>query len=172
MAEPLNPDPSIPRYLFIVVVLAGVAILFFIVVPILLHLPDRIGRWFWKEDDWVGISRRREFADGRHVSIFDVPTWARRLSLHRRPIDRRLAGKRKIDKIVLAGMSANLCVESHLRELLEQGFEVAVVKDATAAAKVPEGDGYQAAMVNFRFIANVVWTTEEATQAIEKSFAN
>ncbi len=100
MAEPLNPDPSIPRYLFIVVVLAGVAILFFIVVPILLHLPDRIGRWFWKEDDWVGISRRREFADGRHVSIFDVPTWARRLSLHRRPIDRRLAGKRKIDKIV------------------------------------------------------------------------
>ena len=80
--------------------------------------------------------------------------------------------KRKIDKIVLAGMSANLCVESHLRELLEQGFEVAVVKDATAAAKVPEGDGYQAAMVNFRFIANAVWTTEEATQAIEKSFAN
>ena len=33
--------------------------------------------------------------------------------------------KRGIDKIILAGMSANLCVESHLRELLEQGFEVA-----------------------------------------------
>jgi len=36
-------------------------------------------------------------------------------------------------------MSANLCTESHMRELLEQGFEVAVVKDATAVAKVPEG---------------------------------
>ena len=46
--------------------------------------------------------------------------------------------KSGIDQVVLAGMSANLCVESHLRELLEQGFEVAVVKDATAAAKLPE----------------------------------
>lgn len=44
--------------------------------------------------------------------------------------------KRKIDRVILAGMSANLCVESHLRELLEQGFEVYVVKDATAGAKV------------------------------------
>jgi len=75
--------------------------------------------------------------------------------------------KRGIDQVILAGMSANLCVESHMRELLEQGFEVAVVKDATAAAKVPEGDGYQAALVNFRFIANAVWTTEEAVQKIK-----
>ena len=43
---------------------------------------------------------------------------------------------------MLGGMSANLCVEAHLRELLEDGFEVAVVKDATAAANHPEfGDG-------------------------------
>ncbi len=74
--------------------------------------------------------------------------------------------KRKIDKVILAGMSANLCTESHLRELLEQGFEVAVVKDATAAAIVPEGNGYTAALVNFRFIANAVWTTEESVAAI------
>ena len=77
--------------------------------------------------------------------------------------------KRYIDKVVLAGMSANLCVESHMRELLEQGFEVAVVKDATAAAKVDEGDGYQAAMINFRFMANTVWTTEEAVERINES---
>ncbi len=77
--------------------------------------------------------------------------------------------KRNIDKVILAGMSANLCVESHMRELLEQGFEVAVVKDATAAAILPEGDGYQAAVVNFRFLANTVWTTEEAVDAIRKS---
>jgi hypothetical protein len=42
-------------------------------------------------------------------------------------------------------MLANMCVESHLRELLEQGFEVAVAKDATAAPKHPEwGYDYEA----------------------------
>ncbi len=77
--------------------------------------------------------------------------------------------KRGIDRVVLAGMSANLCTESHLRELLEQGFEVAVVSDATAAAQVPDGDGYQSALVNFRFIANTVWTTAEALERIERT---
>lgn len=74
--------------------------------------------------------------------------------------------KRGIDRVILAGMSANLCVESHMRALLERGFEVAVVKDATAAAVVPDGDGYAAALVNFRFIANDVLTTSEAVAAI------
>ena len=77
--------------------------------------------------------------------------------------------KRNIGKVILAGMSANLCVESHMRELLEQGFEVAVVKDATAAAKLPEGDGYEAALINFRYLANTVWTTAEAVTAIRES---
>ena len=72
--------------------------------------------------------------------------------------------KNHIDQVILAGMSANLCVESHMRELLEQGFEVAVVKDATAAAMLPEGDGYLAALTNFRYIANAVWSTEEAVK--------
>ena len=80
--------------------------------------------------------------------------------------------KRGIDKVILAGMSANLCVESHLRELLERGFEVAVVKDATAAAQVPGLDGYLAAVINFRFIANTVWTTEEAVKNIEQTLAS
>ena len=75
--------------------------------------------------------------------------------------------KRGIDKVVLGGMSANLCVESHMRELLEQGFEVAVVKDATAAAQTPEIDGYAAALTNFRFLASTVWTTAEARDAME-----
>jgi nicotinamidase-related amidase len=70
--------------------------------------------------------------------------------------------KRRVDQVVLAGMSANLCVEAHLRELLERGFEVAVVRDATAAARIPDGDGYQAGLTNFRFMANAVWSTEEA----------
>lgn len=73
-----------------------------------------------------------------------------------------------IDKVILAGMSANLCVESHMRELLETGFEVAVVRDATAGAKVPEGDGYLAALINFRMIANAVWWTDEAVGRINR----
>ena len=76
--------------------------------------------------------------------------------------------KRGIDKVILAGMSANLCVESHLRELLEQGFEVTVVKDATAAAKTPElGDGYTSAVTNYGFIATAVVTTAEAVDAMQ-----
>lgn len=77
--------------------------------------------------------------------------------------------KRGIDRVVLAGMSANLCVESHLRELLEQGFEVAVVTDATAAAEVPGLNGYESAMTNFRFLASAMWTTEEAMLKISGS---
>ena len=80
--------------------------------------------------------------------------------------------KRGIDKVILGGMSANLCVESHMREMLERGFEVAVVKDATAAAIVPEGDGYAAALVNFRFIANDVIDTKEAVVAMGRSAGN
>lgn len=80
--------------------------------------------------------------------------------------------KRGIEKIVLAGMSANLCVEAHLRELLEQGFEVAVVKDATAGARHPElGDGYKAARVNFGYLASAVLTTDEAVRALSQGLS-
>jgi len=74
--------------------------------------------------------------------------------------------KKSIDQVILAGMSANLCTESHLRELVEQGFEVVVVADATAAAQVPGFDGYQAAVINYHFIASDVWTTEQAVARI------
>ena len=77
--------------------------------------------------------------------------------------------KRGIGKVILGGMSANLCTESHMRELMEQGFEVAVVSDATAAAIVEEGNGYESALINFRFIANTVWTTDEAVGKINSS---
>jgi nicotinamidase-related amidase len=77
--------------------------------------------------------------------------------------------KRGIDKVILAGMSANLCVEAHLRELTEQGFEVAVVRDATAGAQLPGGDFYQAAILNFRMIASAVLTTDEIVGAIAKA---
>jgi nicotinamidase-related amidase len=79
--------------------------------------------------------------------------------------------KRGIDKVILAGMSANLCVESHLREVLEAGFEVAVVKDATAAAVVPGLDGYQAALTNFRFLASDVLATSDVVAQLNPKVA-
>jgi nicotinamidase-related amidase len=76
--------------------------------------------------------------------------------------------KRRINKIILGGMLANICVESHLRELLEQGFEVAIVKDATAGPRHPVwGDGYQAAMINYRFLAHAVWSTDETVSRMQ-----
>jgi nicotinamidase-related amidase len=70
--------------------------------------------------------------------------------------------KRGINRVVLGGMLANMCVESHLREFLEQGFEVAVVRDATAGPRHPDwGDGYEAAIINYRFLAHAVPSTKE-----------
>jgi nicotinamidase-related amidase len=65
-------------------------------------------------------------------------------------------------------MSANLCTESHLRELIENGFEVAVVKDATAAAILPGMNGYEAALTNFRMISSHVFTTEEIVLELKR----
>jgi len=76
--------------------------------------------------------------------------------------------KQKIDKVILAGMSGNLCVEAHMRELIEDGFEVAVVGDATASAIIPGHDGNAAAQTNFRFIASHVYSTEELVGALKK----
>ena len=76
--------------------------------------------------------------------------------------------KQGIDKIILGGMSGNLCVESHMRELVENGFEVAVVGDATASAKLPDLDGNQAAQVNFKLISSKLYTTAELVAEMKK----
>jgi len=70
---------------------------------------------------------------------------------------------RGIDTVVLGGMVANLCVDSHMRALMENGFKVYVVKDAVAA---PGADAYKAALVNYGMIANGVLTTEQAISAL------
>ncbi|MCX4409525.1 MULTISPECIES: cysteine hydrolase [unclassified Streptomyces] len=79
--------------------------------------------------------------------------------------------KRGVSQVLLAGMAANLCVEGHLRELVEQGFEVVVVRDATAGPRLPEGDGYLSALINFRYLAAATWTTAEAVEALTGSLA-
>lgn len=70
---------------------------------------------------------------------------------------------RGIDTVVLGGLVANLCVDSHMRSLMENGFRVYVVKDAVAA---PGDDAYKAALTNYGMIANGVLTTKEALKAI------
>jgi nicotinamidase-related amidase len=74
--------------------------------------------------------------------------------------------KAGVTQVILAGMSANLCVESHMRDLIEQGFNVVVVPNATAAAKFPGYDGFEAAFVNYRMIASDVWSTSESVNMI------
>ncbi|MFC7049477.1 isochorismatase family cysteine hydrolase [Emcibacter nanhaiensis] len=70
---------------------------------------------------------------------------------------------RGIDTVILGGLVANLCVDSHMRALMENGFKVYVVKDAVAA---PGADAYKAALVNYSMIANGVLTTGEVTRAL------
>ena len=77
--------------------------------------------------------------------------------------------KHRVQKVVLGGMLANMCVESHLRDLIEQGFEVCVVSDATAGPRHPIwGDGYKAAMINYAFLAHAVVTTQEVVDSMTR----
>ncbi|MGX4599095.1 cysteine hydrolase [Faecalimicrobium sp. JNUCC 81] len=66
--------------------------------------------------------------------------------------------KQKIDKVILGGMNSNICIESHMRDLVEQGFEVYIAKDATAA---PGMDAYKAAEVNFDMLSSGSLTTKD-----------
>jgi len=71
-----------------------------------------------------------------------------------------------IQTIIMAGMSANLCVESHLRDAIENGFEVIVIADATAGAG-PHAKN--AALINFEFIANEVTTTDDIIDRLRQA---
>ena len=71
-----------------------------------------------------------------------------------------------IETLIMAGMSANLCVESHLRDAIENGFEVIVIADATAGAG-PHAKN--AALINFEFIANEVTTTDDIISRLQQA---
>ena len=71
--------------------------------------------------------------------------------------------KNGIDTILLAGMNANLCVDSHLRELVESGFHAHVVADATGA---PGQAAYDAAVTNFGFVADRTLSTQETVSEL------
>ncbi|MBZ9731652.1 cysteine hydrolase [Salegentibacter sp. JZCK2] len=77
--------------------------------------------------------------------------------------------KYKIQKILMAGMSTNLNLESHTRHLLEDGYEVAVIADASASAKLPGMDTFEAALMNLRMITSKIFTTEEFEQTLRNT---
>lgn len=77
--------------------------------------------------------------------------------------------KYKIQKVLMAGMSTNLCLESHTRHLLEEGYEVAVIADASASAKLPGLDTFKAALMNLRMITSKIFTTEEFEEALKNT---
>jgi nicotinamidase-related amidase len=127
------------------------------------YRPDPLGRDGFEGSGADWLDRYKPFIeDGKTVVVSPHKVWG--------PQTNDLVfqlRKRGVSKVILAGMLANLCVESHLRELIEQGFEVAVVKDATAGPRHPViGDGYTAAVINYGFIANAVLTTDDAVKAI------
>jgi nicotinamidase-related amidase len=78
---------------------------------------------------------------------------------------------RRVHKVIMAGPVANLCLESHMRDIIEAGFEVAMVRDAVAGGKNDEGDAYEAAMVNYRYMANAVWSTAETIEKMKAAAA-
>ncbi|MEN8435344.1 cysteine hydrolase [Clostridium septicum] len=47
-------------------------------------------------------------------------------------------------------MNLNICIESHMRDLVEQGFEVYIAKDATGS---PGMDAYKTTEVNFGMLS-------------------
>jgi nicotinamidase-related amidase len=102
-----------------------------------------------KPDDDTIVAASHKNLSGFHTSDLDIQL-----------------RKRGINTILLAGMSANLCVESHLRDAEEKGYEVIVIKDATAAAGE---DAYKAALTNYGFIAHESITAEEALKRLEKA---
>ena len=71
-----------------------------------------------------------------------------------------------IETIVLYGMSANMCVESHARDAIENGFEVIIIADATAAAGQA---AYDAAIINYEFLAHEVVTTEQIIKRLKSA---
>ena len=74
--------------------------------------------------------------------------------------------QRDIKTLIIAGMSANLCVESHVRDAAENAFDVITVKDATAGAGE---EATHAAHVNFGFLSDRVVTTNEIVGILRES---
>src|SRR5262249_14208347 len=96
------------------------------------------------------------FPSWRQVASFLLSSYVTK-SMCRRP-NRQVVNRERKDHACMSRVSITV----------EQGFEVAVAKDATAAPKHPAwGDDYTAALINYAYLAHAVWTTDEAVKAME-----
>lgn len=78
--------------------------------------------------------------------------------------------KMGITHLVIAGMTANLCVESTCRHAMEEGFDVTNLYDAIGASGVAE---YEVAInVNLPMISNAVIKVDDFLAAIETTSTN
>ena len=78
--------------------------------------------------------------------------------------------KMGITHLVIAGMTANLCVESTCRHAMEEGYDVTNLYDAIGASGVAE---YEVAInVNLPMISNAVIKVDDFLAAIEKTSTN
>jgi nicotinamidase-related amidase len=67
-------------------------------------------------------------------------------------------------QLMIAGMTANLCVESTGRHAAEHGYDVTFIRDAIGAENLP---AYEASIrINFPLIGNAVMDTADALSAI------
>lgn len=64
-----------------------------------------------------------------------------------------------IRKVILIGMISNLCFDSHLRTLVDWGFDVTTIWDATAGYSTPKVDGYGATTSTIRLIGTSMMST-------------
>jgi ureidoacrylate peracid hydrolase len=68
-----------------------------------------------------------------------------------------------VTHLIIAGMTANLCVESTGRHAAEAGYDVTFVRDAIGAENLP---AYEASIrINFPLIGNAVMDTEDLLSA-------
>ena len=74
--------------------------------------------------------------------------------------------QRGIETLIITGMAANMCVDAHARDAIENGFDIIIVADAVAAA----GErAMQAAYTNYEFLAHEVLNTQQVLAKIEQA---
>jgi ureidoacrylate peracid hydrolase len=72
-----------------------------------------------------------------------------------------------ISKLVIAGMTANMCCESTGRRAVENGYDVTYLRDAIGSENIPS---YEAAIrVNFPLFGNAVISVDEFIDALDAS---
>ena len=73
-----------------------------------------------------------------------------------------------IQRLIVAGLVAHTCVESTVRFAVELGYDVTLVRDATATADYSD-EFMHAALVNLPNYASAIVTKQDVTDALSGS---